>query len=29
MPFLLAELAVLIALVLWPALVMVPAGWWR
>ena len=25
----LAELAVLIALVLWPALVMVPAGWWR
>lgn len=29
MPFLLAELAVLIALVLWPALVIVPAGWWR
>ena len=29
MPFLLAELAVLVALVLWPALVMVPAGWWR
>ena len=29
MPFLLAELAVLAALVLWPALVMVPAGWWR
>jgi tripartite ATP-independent transporter DctM subunit len=29
MPFLLAELAVLLALVLWPALVMVPAGWWR
>ncbi|MBK7720413.1 MAG: TRAP transporter large permease subunit [Simplicispira sp.] len=29
LPFLLAELAVLIALVLWPALVMVPAGWWR
>ena len=29
MPFLLAELAVLIALVLFPALVMVPAGWWR
>lgn len=29
MPFLLAELAVLIALVLWPAVVMVPAGWWR
>ncbi len=29
LPFLIAELAVLIALVLWPALVMVPAGWWR
>jgi tripartite ATP-independent transporter DctM subunit len=29
MPFLLAELAVLVALVLWPALVLVPAGWWR
>ena len=29
MPFLLAELAVLAALVLWPALVLVPAGWWR
>ena len=29
LPFLLAELAVLVALVLWPALVMVPAGWWR
>lgn len=29
MPFLLAELAVLIALVLFPDLVMVPAGWWR
>ena len=29
LPFLLAELAVLIALVLFPALVMVPAGWWR
>ncbi|MDP2769024.1 MAG: TRAP transporter large permease subunit [Giesbergeria sp.] len=29
MPFLLAELAVLVALVLWPALVMVPASWWR
>jgi len=29
LPFLLAEMAVLIALVLWPALVMVPAGWWR
>ncbi|MCB2020721.1 MAG: TRAP transporter large permease subunit [Burkholderiaceae bacterium] len=29
MPFLLAELAVLVALVLWPALVLVPADWWR
>jgi TRAP-type C4-dicarboxylate transport system permease large subunit len=29
MPFLLAELAVLLALVLFPALVTVPAGWWR
>ena len=29
LPFLLAELAVLVALVLWPALVLVPAGWWR
>ncbi|WP_027994380.1 TRAP transporter large permease [Simplicispira psychrophila] len=29
LPFLLAELAVLVALVLWPALVTVPAGWWR
>ncbi|MGP1628501.1 MAG: TRAP transporter large permease [Giesbergeria sp.] len=29
MPFLLAELAVLVALVLFPALVTVPAGWWR
>jgi len=26
---LLAELAVLLALVLFPALVTVPAGWWR
>ena len=29
LPFLMAELAVLVALVLWPALVMVPASWWR
>jgi tripartite ATP-independent transporter DctM subunit len=29
LPFLLAELVVLIALVLFPALVMVPAEWWR
>lgn len=29
LPFLLAELLVLVALVLWPALVTVPAGWWR
>lgn len=28
-PFLLAEMVVLVALVLFPALVMVPAGWWR
>ena len=28
-PFLLAELAILVALVLFPALVTVPAGWWR
>ncbi|MBK6567600.1 TRAP transporter large permease [Candidatus Aalborgicola defluviihabitans] len=29
MPFLLAEAAILVALILFPALVMVPAGWWR
>ncbi len=29
LPFLIAELAVLVALVLFPALVTVPAGWWR
>ena len=29
MPFLLAELLVLVALVLFPALVTVPAGWWK
>lgn len=29
MPFLLAEAAVLIAFILFPALVTVPAGWWR
>ena len=29
MPFLLAEALVLIALILFPALVMVPAGWWH
>jgi tripartite ATP-independent transporter DctM subunit len=29
MPFLIAELAVLVALVLFPALVTVPAQWWR
>ena len=29
LPFLLAELLILVALVLWPALVTVPAGWWR
>lgn len=29
LPFLIAELLVLVALVLWPALVLVPAGWWR
>lgn len=29
MPFLLAEAVVLVALILFPALVMVPAGWWR
>ena len=29
MPFLLAELVVLVALVLFPALVTVPAGWWK
>jgi tripartite ATP-independent transporter DctM subunit len=29
LPFLAAEMAVLIALVLFPALVMVPAGWWK
>lgn len=29
MPFLLAEAFVLVALILFPALVMVPAGWWR
>ena len=29
MPFLLAELVVLVALVLCPALVTVPAGWWK
>ncbi len=28
-PFLLAEMVVLVALVLFPALVMVPAGWWK
>jgi tripartite ATP-independent transporter DctM subunit len=29
LPFLLAELAVLVALVLFPVLVTVPAGWWK
>ena len=29
LPFLIAELAVLVALVLFPAIVMVPAQWWR
>jgi tripartite ATP-independent transporter DctM subunit len=29
LPFLLAEMVVLVALVLFPALVMVPAGWWK
>ncbi len=29
LPFLLAESVILIALILFPALVMVPAGWWR
>jgi tripartite ATP-independent transporter DctM subunit len=29
LPFLLAEAAILVALILFPALVMVPAGWWR
>ena len=29
LPFLAAEMVVLVALVLFPALVMVPAGWWK
>ncbi len=29
MPFLIAEAIILVALVLFPALVMVPAGWWK
>ena len=29
MPFLLAEAIVLVALILFPALVMVPASWWK
>ena len=29
LPFLLAEAVILVALILFPALVMVPAGWWR
>ena len=29
LPFLLAEAVILVALILSPALVMVPAGWWR
>ncbi|MFA7665232.1 MAG: SLC13 family permease, partial [Burkholderiaceae bacterium] len=29
LPFLLAEIAVLVLLILFPSLVLVPAGWWR